>query len=101
MAGRIPSLDTLASQFLGPAASRPDILASASALAETLKLDTSALAEYYVKVMSKWVESAEGAKEWIAKETERLGKLAAKKGAVAGKKLDELTMKRNVSLFLP
>ncbi|KAK4703442.1 hypothetical protein P7C70_g2777, partial [Phenoliferia sp. Uapishka_3] len=97
MAGRIPSLDSLASQFLGPAAERSTILASASELASTLKEDTTALAEYYVKVMTKWVENAEGAKEWIAKETERLGKLASKKGAVAGKKLDELEMKRNLT----
>lgn len=99
MAGRIPSLDALASQFLGPAASRPDLLATASALAETLKDDTTALAAYYVRVMGKFAENAEDAQSWIAKEVERLGKLASKKGAVAGKKLDELTMKRNVSCF--
>ncbi|KAL8292900.1 hypothetical protein RQP46_000594 [Phenoliferia psychrophenolica] len=96
MAGRIPGLDALASKFLGPDAVRTDILASAAALATTLKDDTTALAEYYTKVMGKFVESADGAKEWIAKETERLGKLASKKGAVAGKKLDELTMKKNI-----
>lgn len=50
--------------------------------------------------MSKFVENAEGAKEWIEKEIVRLGKLASKKGAVAGKKLDELTMKKNVSFSL-
>jgi protein disulfide-isomerase A6 len=48
--------------------------------------------------MSKWVgESAEDAEEWITKEKARLGKLASRKGTIAGKKLDELKMKQNVS----
>ncbi|KAM0754175.1 thioredoxin-domain-containing protein [Meredithblackwellia eburnea MCA 4105] len=97
MAGRIPSLDDLASKFLSPLLSvRQELLATATSLAQTLSEETEGMSEYYVKVMKKWVEDVEGAKEWIAKEGERLTKLASKKGAVAGKKLDELTMKKNI-----
>lgn len=97
-AGRIPSLDTLASLYLSPTATRPDLLASASALAASITGPTSELAAYYIKVMSKWVgETAPEAEAWIEKEKVRLGKLASRKGAIAGKKLDELKMKQNVS----
>ncbi|KAI5479858.1 protein disulfide-isomerase A6 [Pseudohyphozyma bogoriensis] len=96
LAGRIPSLDKLASSFFGPAASRKALYEKAVELTEHLKSESEALASYYVKIMAKYVESAEGAQEWIKKETERLGKLGARKGAVAGKKLDELKMKQNI-----
>lgn len=49
--------------------------------------------------MTKWSEatSLADAQAWIHKETERLGKLASRKGTIAGKRLDELKMKQNVS----
>lgn len=47
--------------------------------------------------MTKFSESAEGANEWIEKESARLGRIAGGKGKVGGKKLDELRMKQNVS----
>lgn len=49
--------------------------------------------------MSKFLTSAEGAEAWVKKEGERLGKMASRKGAIAGKKLEELRMKQNVKLF--
>lgn len=100
LAGRIPSLDTLASTFFGgnSALARQTILDSATSLATSFATDSSALASYYLKIMNKYVGSVEGAKEWVEKEGERLGKMASKKGAIAGKKLDELRMKQNVRL---
>lgn len=49
--------------------------------------------------MTKWSEAKEvqEVEAWIEKERVRLGKLASRKGAIAGKKLDELKMKQNVS----
>lgn len=98
-AGRIPSLDSLASTYFAPTATRPALLESASALASSLTDKSSEMASYYIKVMTKWSEatSLADAQAWIVKETERLGKLASRKGTIAGKKLDELRMKQNVS----
>lgn len=95
-AGRIPALDLIAARYFAPVASpekRQALLQSAIALVEAR---ADGLAEYYVKIMSKFVEGAEEAQAWIAKESERLGKLAAKKGIVTMKKLEELRMKQNV-----
>ncbi|BGP58524.1 hypothetical protein JCM8202_001188 [Rhodotorula sphaerocarpa] len=101
LAGRIPSLDNLASLYLAPTATRPSLLASASALASSLTSpeDGSPLAAYYVKVMSKvdsFGDDLDSARAWVDKERVRLGKLAAKKGQVAAKKLDEARMKENI-----
>ncbi|ORY56814.1 thioredoxin-like protein [Leucosporidium creatinivorum] len=98
LAGRIPSLDTLASTYFAPTATRPALLESASALASSLTDKSSEMASYYIKVMTKWSEatSLADAQAWIVKETERLGKLASRKGTIAGKKLDELKMKQNI-----
>ena len=97
-AGRIPAIDLIAAQFFGPTATRTNLLASASAIAKTLTDGSAGLADYYLKVMAKYVDSAEGVQTWLVSESERLGKLASKKGSVAAKKLDELRMKQNVSL---
>lgn len=100
LAGRIPSLDSLASSFFSPSSSgqstRQSILESAITLAENLATDSTALASYYIKIMTKYTGSIDGAQEWVKKEGERLGKMAGKKGAIAGKKLDELRMKQNI-----
>lgn len=99
-AGRIPSLDSLASLYLVPTATRPDLLSSASALASSFTSSSSSpLAAYYVKVMTKLdsLPNVEEAKAWIEKERARLAKLAAKKGSVTAQKIDEARMKSNVS----
>ncbi|GAA5982909.1 hypothetical protein JCM10908_006828 [Rhodotorula pacifica] len=103
LAGRIPSLDSLASLYLVPTATRPDLLSSASALASSLSSTTSEgedspLAAYYVKIMAKLDDlgGVEEAKAWIEKERVRLGKLAARKGSVTAKKIDEARMKSNI-----
>lgn len=83
---------------MAPTATRPDVLSSASALAASLTDQSSALASYYIKVMTKWsTATVEEAQAWIETESARLSKLASRKGSIAGKKLDELKMKQNVS----
>ncbi|KWU45274.1 thioredoxin-domain-containing protein, partial [Rhodotorula sp. JG-1b] len=98
LAGRIPSLDSLASLYLVPTATRPDLLSSASALASSLASSSSPLAGYYVKIMTKLdsLPNVEEAKAWIERERARLAKLAAKKGSVTAQKIDEARMKSNV-----
>ncbi|BGP20704.1 hypothetical protein JCM10213v2_008867 [Rhodosporidiobolus nylandii] len=100
LAGRIPSLDTLASLYLAPTATRPALLSSASALASSLGDSSSSLASYYLKLFTKWsdlsADSVEDAKAWIEKERTRLGKIASKKGSVAVKKIEEARMKQNI-----
>ncbi|GAA5974590.1 hypothetical protein JCM11641_007014 [Rhodosporidiobolus odoratus] len=102
LAGRIPSLDTLAGLYLTPTATRPALLSSASALASSLGTSTSnSLSSYYLKVFDKFAsldtpESVTAAKEWVEKERLRLGKIASKKGSVAVKKMEEARMKQNI-----
>ncbi|KAK4051555.1 hypothetical protein OIV83_002695 [Microbotryomycetes sp. JL201] len=96
-AGRIPSLDSIASAFMNPTATRPSLVESASAVASSLTDKSSALASYYIKVMTKFASSTvEDAQAWIDKETTRLGKLMSNKGAITGAKRDELKMKQNI-----
>ncbi|GAA5911131.1 hypothetical protein JCM8208_000286 [Rhodotorula glutinis] len=103
LAGRIPSLDSIASQFLGPSATRPDLAASASAIASSLTPGavSSSLSAYYLRIFDKFstvadTEGVTAARAWVDKERERLAKLAGKKGQVTAAKLEELHMKRNV-----
>ncbi|GAA5837761.1 hypothetical protein JCM11251_002316 [Rhodosporidiobolus azoricus] len=100
LAGRIPSLDSLASLYLHPTATRPDLLASASSIASSLTDSSSSLVSYYLKVFNKFADASgeqlEEAKQWVEKERARLGKLAGKKGQVAVKKLEEARMKQNI-----
>lgn len=100
-AGRIPSLDALALTYFSPTAVRSAILASASEVASQITDSSAALSAYYLKVMAKFVEDAEGAEAWVKKEGERLGKMASKRGKIAGAKLDELKMRQNVRRLLP
>lgn len=96
LAGRITSLDALAAIFLGPSALlRKNLFEQATKIVTSLT-GKEPLAAYYTKIMAKFVDSVEGAKEWIDKESTRLGKIAGKKGAVAGKQLDEIKMKKNI-----
>ncbi|GAA6011053.1 hypothetical protein JCM10207_005479 [Rhodosporidiobolus poonsookiae] len=100
LAGRIPSLDTLASLYLHPTATRPALLESASALASSLTDSSSALSSYYLKLFTKWrdlaAENVDEAKAWVEKERVRLGKIASKKGSVAVKQIEEARMKQNI-----
>jgi len=90
LAGRIPSLDEIASQFVSsPSATKSSLLASASALASTI---TEPSRELYLRVMNKLVQSS----DYLEVESARLKKLAERKGVVAGKKLDELRIKENI-----
>lgn len=80
-AGRILALDDLASRFLSTAADqRASLIDEAKTLVAGLN---ETMAGYYLKVMQKAGES----EAYLATETERLKKLAARKGAVAGKKV--------------
>ncbi|GJN94221.1 hypothetical protein Rhopal_007295-T1 [Rhodotorula paludigena] len=102
LAGRIPSLDQLAALYLAPTATRPALLASASAVAQSLAGDSkSRLADYYLRVMAKFADASDSdavqaAREWVDKERARLGKLVGKKGQVAVQKLEEAKMKQNI-----
>lgn len=88
-AGRLPSLDQIVSTYLTTTTGARDaIVAQAKALAAEVqggKLDKTA-ASYYVKV----IEKLEGSSDWAVKELARLQKMASKKGALAGKQLEEL-----------
>jgi vacuolar-type H+-ATPase subunit D/Vma8 len=99
-AGRIPALDQLASKYFAPLATAEKREALLGAAKSLVAAKSEGLAEYYVKIMSKFLEGAEEAQNWIAKESERLGTLAAKKGTVTMKKLEELKMKQNVSFVI-
>ncbi|KAK4056384.1 hypothetical protein OIO90_002527 [Microbotryomycetes sp. JL221] len=97
-AGRIKSLDAIASDFMSPTATRPALLESASAVASSLSDEASSLASYYVKVMTKFTQSSvEEIQTWINKETTRLNKLMSNgKKSISGRQLDELKMKQNI-----
>ncbi|BGO96092.1 hypothetical protein NBRC10512_007202 [Rhodotorula toruloides] len=103
LAGRIPSLDSLAASYLVPTATRPSILESAFAIVSSLTSASSSdqLANYYVKVMNRFKDVADAsgvdeARAWVEKERIRLGKIASKRGQVAAKKLEEARMKQNI-----
>ena len=91
MAGRLPDFDALVKRFVGaPTATRPDLLASASALASKLNgtvSDSTAAAAYYVRVLQKMATgNAEDARKYVETESARLQKMAGRKGSLAGKK---------------
>ena len=78
---------------------RDAIVAQAKALAAEVqggKLDKTA-ASYYVKVMEK----LEGSNDWAGKELARLQKMASKKGALAGKQLEDLQVSLNWHIRVP
>ena len=58
------------------------------------------MAQYYLRVMDKYSSEAstsvDEAQAWVEKEIQRLGKLVNRKGAIVGRKLDEIKMKQNV-----
>lgn len=84
------SLDELAKTFLGLSSTdRPSVIEKATKLASSA---SETMASYYVKVMNKLVSD----ESWLAKESERLKKLAEKGATMASEKLDELQIKQNI-----
>lgn len=89
LAGRLPELDSLASQFFAATgAARDAIYKDASQLAENL----GPAATHYVRVMEKVVN---GSEEYVEKEAKRLASIL-KKRTLAPAKLDELKIKSNI-----
>ncbi|KAH9836151.1 protein disulfide isomerase [Rhodofomes roseus] len=89
LAGRLPELDTLASQFFAATgAARDTIYKDATALAASV----GPAASHYVRVMEKVVN---GSEEYVEKESKRLASLLQKR-TLAPAKLDELKIKANI-----
>jgi len=89
VAGRVATLDTLASQFFAAApTSRVSIYEKATTLGETLGDDAS----YYLRVMQKLVN---GTDDYVEKEARRLASILNKK-TLAPRKLDEIKIKANI-----
>ena len=85
----MPSLDALVANFLSTGAdTRDSIIAQAKDLAGQLSVSAAnaTAASYYLKVMEKFGSSG----DWAQTELARLQKLASKRGAMAGKQLDDL-----------
>ena len=87
MAGRFPALDALVKEFK-EAADKSQLIARAKEIAK----DLDASAQNYIKNMEKI--AAQGA-EFAAKELARLERLIGG-ASVAGKKLDDLNIRRNI-----
>jgi len=89
VAGRVPPLDSLASQFFTAAStSRASIYEKATVLGQSLGDDAS----YYLRVMQKLVN---GTEDYIEKEAKRLTSILNKK-TLAPRKLDEIKVKANI-----
>ncbi|KZT69146.1 disulfide isomerase [Daedalea quercina L-15889] len=89
LAGRLPELDKLASQFYAATgAARDAIYKDATALAEIV----GPAASHYVRVMEKVTN---GSEEYVEKESKRLATLLQKR-TLAPAKLDELKIKSNI-----
>jgi len=85
-AGRVASLDALASQFSG--ASRVHLYEEASTLGQSIGDGT----KYYLRVMEKLLS---GTEDYVVKETKRLATILEKK-TLASRKLDEIKIKMNI-----
>ncbi|GAA6006767.1 hypothetical protein JCM11491_003175 [Sporobolomyces phaffii] len=103
LAGRIPSLDTLAKAYLFPTTVRSTLFHEAEKLVSDLSTSTAKqhrMKEYYLRLFKKWSEIAGDnvgeAKAWVEKESKRLAKLAQKKGQIQVEKLEEVKMKQNI-----
>lgn len=90
-AGRVATLDTLASQiFSAVPTSRAELYAEATKLGATL----GESAKYYLRVMDKLVNGTEG---FVEKEAKRLANILQKqKKTLAPRKLDEIKIKANI-----
>ncbi|EJU04800.1 disulfide-isomerase precursor [Dacryopinax primogenitus] len=91
LAGRIPSLDSLASKFYSSIPDRDTLLKEASSAAAALELAQKTSGDYYLRVMNKVSESG----EWLHKESARLASILQKK-TLAPAKLDEIQRKANI-----
>lgn len=91
VAGTIDALDEIVAKFTG-GATLSEVAAEARISAEAFKEKAEAkYADYYVRVFDK-IEKSEG---YVAKELARLQGIL-KKGGLAPKKVDEITLKTNV-----
>lgn len=89
LAGRLPSLDKLAKDFLAAEKSvRNDLVAQAKKLAADINDQASAI---YLRTFDKLQEN-EG---YVKKELTRISKLLDKKATLANKKVDDLQVKQN------
>ncbi|OBZ67643.1 Protein disulfide-isomerase tigA [Grifola frondosa] len=89
LAGRLPELDTLASQFfLTTGAARDTVYKDALAVAGTV----GPAAKHYVRVMEKVVN---GSEEYLDKESKRLASILQKR-TLSPAKLDEIKVKANI-----
>lgn len=89
LAGRLPSLDKLAKQYLAAGkVVRDDLVAQAKTIAGELNDRAAAI---YLRTFDKLQEN-EG---YVQKELTRIQKLLEKKTTLASKKVDELEIKQN------
>lgn len=111
LAGRIPTLDELAKYYLFPWTARKKVFEEAKELVKKEtggrgfgKSKAGQMKDYYLRLFQKWADLAEDnvgdAKDWVEKESNRLKKLATKKGQIQVQKLEEVKMKQNVRPFL-
>ncbi|OWZ68870.1 protein disulfide-isomerase domain [Cryptococcus neoformans] len=92
-AGRVLTLDTLASEFFSAnVPERPEIVKKAQEAVTTLDGKSKTTADYYVKAMERIIAKGE---EWLTKEQTRLASLLASP-SLAPTKLDELKVKINI-----
>jgi len=91
LAGRIPSLDSLASKFYSSIPDRNELLKEATTAAGALELAQKTSGDYYLRAMKKLSESG----EWLQKESARLASILSKK-TLAPSKLDEIQRKANI-----
>lgn len=100
LAGRVPALDEIAGGYLA-SDDKATLLAKAKRyLANPQPNPSHILAEYYVKVMTKFADGVDDGLAWVKSESARLAKLASQKGKLAGRKFDEIRMKHNVRPLL-
>ncbi|KAL1915922.1 uncharacterized protein VTP21DRAFT_6310 [Calcarisporiella thermophila] len=91
-AGKIPELDSIASQFIRASSSeRSPIVNKAEEQVSALDQKLQPQARYYMKVMEKIVKD----EEYPTKELARLGRLLSS-GSLSRSKADELTIRKNI-----
>lgn len=89
LAGRLPSLDKLAKQYLASGkVVRDDLVSQAKKIAADLNDKAAAI---YLRTFDKLQEN----ESYVAKELARIQKLLEKKTTLASKKVDELEIKQN------
>jgi len=91
-AGRVSTLDALATKFMAAAATEKDsLIQEAEALIKKLKGEEEKAGKFYLKAMQSITSKG---KEFIATEVARLAKLM--EGAIAPAKVDEFTVRQNI-----